>query len=96
MDDVPGEVDAPTISGSEGPLNEDDLPETSFLERRTIGDEETAISGVNYPIMDIVAKRVEARQFENAENKRRCLPEIRRSARLVEANATVDEDELLF
>ncbi|KAG3119392.1 hypothetical protein PI125_g2094 [Phytophthora idaei] len=62
MDDVPGEVDAPTISGSEGPLNEDDLPETSFLERRTIGDEETAISGVNYPIMDIVAKRVEARQ----------------------------------
>ncbi|OWZ11921.1 hypothetical protein PHMEG_00014995 [Phytophthora megakarya] len=34
--------------------------------------------------------------FENAERKKKSLPELRRSERLEDANAVVDEDELLF
>ncbi|OWZ00283.1 hypothetical protein PHMEG_00028561 [Phytophthora megakarya] len=34
--------------------------------------------------------------FENAERKKKNLPELRRSERLEDANAVVDEDELLF
>ncbi|OWZ09508.1 LOW QUALITY PROTEIN: hypothetical protein PHMEG_00017786 [Phytophthora megakarya] len=34
--------------------------------------------------------------FENAERKKKSLPELRRSERREDANAVVDEDELLF
>jgi hypothetical protein len=34
--------------------------------------------------------------FENAERRKRGLPALRQSARLVEANAEVDEDEILM
>ncbi|OWZ16729.1 LOW QUALITY PROTEIN: hypothetical protein PHMEG_0009424 [Phytophthora megakarya] len=34
--------------------------------------------------------------FENAERKKKRLPELRRSERPEDANAVVDEDELLF
>ncbi|KAK1945794.1 hypothetical protein P3T76_002842 [Phytophthora citrophthora] len=34
--------------------------------------------------------------FEDARRKERGLPELRRSARLAEANVAVDEDNLLF
>jgi len=34
--------------------------------------------------------------FENAERRKRGLPALRQSARLVEANAEVDEDEILI
>ncbi|OWY99055.1 hypothetical protein PHMEG_00030015, partial [Phytophthora megakarya] len=34
--------------------------------------------------------------FENAERKKKSLPELRRIERLEDANAVVDEDELLF
>jgi len=34
--------------------------------------------------------------FENAERKKKDLPELRTSQRLVDANSVVDEDELHF
>ncbi|KAG2999896.1 hypothetical protein PC120_g20830 [Phytophthora cactorum] len=45
MNDDPAEVDDSTPSGSEGALDEEDLLDTSFVERRTVGGEETALSG---------------------------------------------------
>jgi hypothetical protein len=105
---------------------EADLPDSSFVERITIGGEEAAFTNVSSPVIDIVAKRVEKRQvqylaltatyeafwlpraalsleygvlsqaFENAERKKKDLPELRTSQRLVDANSVVDEDELHF
>ncbi|OWY99396.1 hypothetical protein PHMEG_00029604 [Phytophthora megakarya] len=40
----------------EGPLAEEDLPTTSFVERVVIGDEETAFTGVSNSIVDVLAK----------------------------------------
>ncbi|KAE8959060.1 hypothetical protein PR003_g16250 [Phytophthora rubi] len=106
----------------------DDLPTTSFVERLTLGGEETALSGVTSPIVEVLAKRIRRRQeqylvltasyetcwrpkptllpeyadlirvYENERRKEGGWPELRRSARLSGANATVDEDEdeLLF
>ncbi|RAW23858.1 hypothetical protein PC110_g19713 [Phytophthora cactorum] len=42
----------------------EDLPPISFVERLSIGGEETAISGVNSPIVDIVAKRIETGELQ--------------------------------
>ncbi|KAG3009642.1 hypothetical protein PC121_g25325, partial [Phytophthora cactorum] len=36
------------------------------------------------------------RAFEDADRKKRELPELRRNARLVEANTDVDDAEVLF
>jgi hypothetical protein len=36
------------------------------------------------------------RAFEDADQKKRGLPELRRNARLVEANADVDDADVLF
>ncbi|KAG2925249.1 hypothetical protein PC119_g3534 [Phytophthora cactorum] len=97
-----------------------------FADEIPEGGEETAFSGVSSPIVDIVAKRIEARElqylvltatyetfwlsraalapefgtliraFEDADRKKHGLPELRRNARLVEANADVDDAEVLF
>ncbi|KAG3088114.1 hypothetical protein PI124_g17144 [Phytophthora idaei] len=40
------------------------LPSTSFVERLSVGSEETAFSGVSSPIVDIVAIRIEARELQ--------------------------------
>ncbi|KAE8909760.1 hypothetical protein PF001_g4671 [Phytophthora fragariae] len=124
--EVPVGVETRPDADDAGPLSVEDLPTTSFVERLTLGGEETAFSGVSCPIVDILAKRVKGRQkqylvltasyetlwrpassllpeftillnaFEDELGKERGWPEPRRSARLAEANATVDEDELLF
>ncbi|KAG2890289.1 hypothetical protein PC117_g24491 [Phytophthora cactorum] len=63
-DDVPeGVGDDPTEDGT-GPLTEEDLPSTTFVERLSIGGEEAAISGVNSPIVNTVAKRTESRELQ--------------------------------
>ncbi|KAE9213551.1 hypothetical protein PF004_g15304 [Phytophthora fragariae] len=106
-------------------LTEEDLPPTSFVERLSIGGEETAFSGVSNPVVGVLAKRVYNREelylvltatyevcwrptatilptykvlvdsFEDERRKDLGLPELRRSARLAEANLAAD-DELLF
>ncbi|KAE9003006.1 hypothetical protein PR003_g17942 [Phytophthora rubi] len=124
--EVPSGVATEPGVDDDGPLTEDDLPSTSFVERLVIGGEETAFSGTNCPVIDITAKRKKngaeqylvllatyevswrntatllptygalIREFEDTGRKELGLPELRRSARLAEANAAVDEDELLF
>ncbi|KAE8976549.1 hypothetical protein PF010_g25463 [Phytophthora fragariae] len=124
--EVPSGVATEPGVDDDGPLTEDDLPSTSFVERLVIGGEETAFSGTNCPVIDIIAKRKKngaeqylvllatyevswrntatllptygalIREFEDTRRKELGLPELRRSARLAEANAAVDEDELLF
>ncbi|KAE9010320.1 hypothetical protein PR003_g26897 [Phytophthora rubi] len=124
--EVPAGVERQPDADNAGPLSVDDLPTTSFVERLTLGGEETVFSGVTNPIVEVLAKRVKGRQeqylvltasYETCwrptssllpdyaplikiyEDERRTAggwPELRRSARLVDANATVDEDELLF
>ncbi|KAE9345171.1 hypothetical protein PF008_g8893 [Phytophthora fragariae] len=124
--EVPARVGRQPDADDAGPLTVDDLPTTSFVERRTLGGEETVFSGVTNPIVEALAKRVKGRQeqypvltasYETCwrptssllpdyaplikiyEDERRTAggwPELRRSARLVDANATVDEDEMLF
>lgn len=122
-DEVP-QLDAET-SPEEEPLQEDDLPETSFAERRIIGGEEVVVTGVSEPIVEIVGRRKYKRELQylalladystlwlprseldpashlvNAFDDRRLrdegAPEMRRNARLAEANAEVDDYELLF
>ncbi|GMF28614.1 unnamed protein product [Phytophthora fragariaefolia] len=124
--EVPAGVERQPDADDAGPLTVDDLPTTSFVERLTLGGEETVFSGVTSPIVEVLAKRVKGRQeqylvltasYETCwrptssllpdhaplikiyEVERRTAggwPELRRSARLVDANVTVDEDELLF
>ncbi|KAG2775472.1 hypothetical protein PC129_g18884 [Phytophthora cactorum] len=125
-DEIPEGAEENASEDGTGPLQEEDLPSTSFVERLSVGGEETAFSGVSSPIVDIVAKWIEARElqylvltatyetfwlsraalapefgtliraFEDADRKQRGLPELRRNARLVEANADVDDAEVLF
>ncbi|KAE8995142.1 hypothetical protein PR001_g15390 [Phytophthora rubi] len=124
--EVPTGVESRPDADDNGPLSVGDLPATSFVERLTLGGEETTFSGVTSPIVDILAKRVKRRQkqylvltaayetlwrsassilpefailvnnFESELAKEKGWPKPRRSARLAEANAAVDEDELLF
>jgi hypothetical protein len=54
-----------------GPLEEADLPDSSFVERITIGGEEAAFTNVSSPVIDIVAKRVEKRQVQYLAPMRR-------------------------
>ncbi|KAG3074104.1 hypothetical protein PI124_g21368 [Phytophthora idaei] len=125
-DEIPEGAEENASEDGTGSLQEEDLSSTSFVERLSVGGEETAFSGVSSPIVDIVAKRIEAREsqylvltatyetfwlsraalapefgtliraFEDADRKKRGLPELRRNARLVEANADVDDAEVLF
>ncbi|KAE9013394.1 hypothetical protein PR003_g14244 [Phytophthora rubi] len=124
--EVPEGVQSTPGVDDQGPLSEEDLPPTSFVERLSIGGEETASSGVSNPVVDVLAKRVYNREdqylvltatyevcwrttasllptykglvdaFEDEWRKDQGLPELRRSARLAEANLAADEDELLF
>ncbi|OWZ11332.1 hypothetical protein PHMEG_00015663 [Phytophthora megakarya] len=114
--EVPAGIESRTGMDDEGPLTEEDLPTTSFVERVVIGDEETAFTGVSNAIVDVLAKRklngeeqylrrvasllpdykVLIDAFEDEERQALVWPELRRSARLVDANAAADEDELLF
>ncbi|OWY99978.1 hypothetical protein PHMEG_00028930 [Phytophthora megakarya] len=55
--EVPTDVETRAGVDDDGPLAVDDLPATSFVERITGGDEETAFPGVNNAIVDILAKR---------------------------------------
>ncbi|POM67398.1 Hypothetical protein PHPALM_16614 [Phytophthora palmivora] len=124
--EVPVGVETQSGLDDNGPLTEEDLPSTSYVERLVIGSEETAFSGVSYPVVDIIARRkkngeeqflvllatyesswcsratllptysVLIKAFEDARRAEQGLPELRRSARLADANVTVDEEELLF
>ncbi|ETP34721.1 hypothetical protein F442_17000 [Phytophthora nicotianae P10297] len=123
---VPDGIEVRPEEDDEGPLLEEDLPSTSYVERLSIGGEETAITGVDYPLVYILARRRKDREvqylvllatyetlwrpkntllptygpmiqvLEDARRKEEGLPELRRNARLAEANAAVDEEELLF
>ncbi|KAE9023084.1 hypothetical protein PF011_g4165 [Phytophthora fragariae] len=126
MDEVPEGIVEDGEGVEDGPLEEADLPASSFTERVTIGRGDTALTGVTSPLLEIVAKRVVNRaveylaltanyeshwvpraevmpeygdlvkNFEQAERKKRCLPELRRSSRLEEANAEVEDEDLLM
>ncbi|KAJ8531661.1 hypothetical protein ON010_g14301 [Phytophthora cinnamomi] len=60
--EVPDGVTSEPSADDAGPLTVDDLPTTSFVERLTLGGEETAFSGVSNPIVEILDKRVKGRQ----------------------------------
>ncbi|KAG2859671.1 hypothetical protein PC110_g8559 [Phytophthora cactorum] len=82
----------------DGPLAEDDVPPTSYVERLTIGDEETALSGKalwqsRTTLLPTCAALIQ--MLEDVRRRDEGLPELHRSARLAEANAAVDEEELL-
>jgi hypothetical protein len=126
MDEVPAGIEEDEDEAEDGPLEETDLPPTSFTERLTMGTDDTAIAGTDVALLDVVAKRVENRaveylvltanyetfwlsraalmpeyaalviEFEQAERRKRGLPELRRSARLADANAGVEDDDLLL
>ncbi|OWZ17088.1 LOW QUALITY PROTEIN: hypothetical protein PHMEG_0009022 [Phytophthora megakarya] len=61
-DEVP--VDTEDEEVGEGPLEETDLPPSSFTERLTVAQEDTVIAGINTPLLEIVAKRVVNRSVE--------------------------------
>jgi hypothetical protein len=63
-DEVPDGVESDGAEDGTGPLGEEDLPPTRFAERVVIGGEDSAVAGVSSPIVDIVAKRFEARQLQ--------------------------------
>ncbi|GMF40671.1 unnamed protein product [Phytophthora fragariaefolia] len=126
IDEVPEGVVEDGEEVEDGPLEEADLPPSSFAERVTIGRGDTALLGVSSPLLEIVAKGVVdhaveylvltanyrshwvpradvmpeygelVTAFEQAERKKRLLPELRRSSRLEEANAEVEDDDLLM
>ncbi|OWZ11974.1 hypothetical protein PHMEG_00014929, partial [Phytophthora megakarya] len=113
-------------SVDDGPLEETDLPSSSFTERLTVAQEDTVIAGMDKPLLEIVAKRNINRSVEylalasnyetfwlprselmpsygalitmsdQAERMKKGLPELRRSPRLADANAEVDEDDILM
>jgi hypothetical protein len=41
----------------DGPLREADLPPSSFVERRTVGKEDTVLAGTTAPLLEVVVKR---------------------------------------
>ncbi|KAE8885890.1 hypothetical protein PF010_g32403 [Phytophthora fragariae] len=48
MDEVPEDV-VNTAEGDNGPLEEADLPRSSFAERLTVGSDDTVIAGTDAP-----------------------------------------------
>ncbi|POM70630.1 Hypothetical protein PHPALM_12901 [Phytophthora palmivora] len=124
--EIPEGVETTPGEDDDGPLAEEDLPSTSYVERLVIGSEDTAFTGASLPVVDVLARRkkdgelqylvllatyetswlpatslspdfdVLITAFENTRRREQGLPQLRRSARLVDANAAVDEDELLF
>ncbi|KAE8988354.1 hypothetical protein PR003_g23459 [Phytophthora rubi] len=64
MDEVPEGIEEDGEGIEDGPLEETDLPASSFTERVTIGRGDTALTGVASPLLEIVAKRVVNRAVE--------------------------------
>ncbi|KAE8989325.1 hypothetical protein PR001_g21805 [Phytophthora rubi] len=60
--EVPSGVERQPDADDAGPLSMDDLSTTSFIERLTLGGEETAFSGASSPIVEVLAKRIRRRQ----------------------------------
>ncbi|RAW22134.1 hypothetical protein PC110_g21427 [Phytophthora cactorum] len=90
-DDVPeGVGDDPTEDGT-GPLTEEDLPSTTFVERLSIGETFWLSRAALAPEYGALI-----RAFEDADREKRDLPELRRNVRLIEANADVDDAEVLL
>ncbi|GMF16097.1 unnamed protein product [Phytophthora lilii] len=58
MDEVPPRIENEDDEVEDGPLEEADLPPSSFTERMTIGREVTAILGTDVAQLEVVAKRV--------------------------------------
>jgi hypothetical protein len=55
MDEVPSSLDDEDLE--DGPFVESDLPTSSFVERRTVGREDTVLTGTSAPLLEVVAKR---------------------------------------
>ena len=61
MDEFPSGVDE---ENDDSPLEEEDLPPSSYTERVTVGKEDTVIVGAGVPLMEVVAKRCVNRTVE--------------------------------
>ena len=61
MDEFPPGVDE---ENDDSPLEEEDLPPSSYTERVTVGKEDTVIVGAGVPLMEVVAKRCVNRTVE--------------------------------
>jgi hypothetical protein len=58
MDEVPDRVDGGDGNEFEdGPLEEADLPASSFVERPTVGKEDTVLAETTASLLEVVAKR---------------------------------------
>ncbi|GMF32083.1 unnamed protein product [Phytophthora fragariaefolia] len=64
MNEVPTGVVEDGEEVEDGPLDETDLPASSFTERLTVGRDDVAIAGTDAPLLDVVAKRVVNRAAE--------------------------------
>ncbi|KAG3048958.1 hypothetical protein PI124_g24281 [Phytophthora idaei] len=64
MDEVLVGLEDENGGNSEGPLDECDLPPSSFAERLTVGREDTVIAGVDAPLLEVVAQRLVSRTVE--------------------------------
>lgn len=58
LDEVPPDAEETEEGSSNGPLDESDLPPSSFVERLTVGREDTVLAGVETPLLKVVAKRI--------------------------------------
>ncbi|KAE9299855.1 hypothetical protein PF008_g23145 [Phytophthora fragariae] len=65
MDEVPDGITENGEEVEDGPLDETDLPASSFTERLTVGRDDVAIFGTDAPLLDVVAKRVVNRAAEH-------------------------------
>ncbi|KAG2944156.1 hypothetical protein C6341_g13158 [Phytophthora cactorum] len=99
MDEISAGINEEKLEGVGGPLEESDLPSSSFAERLTVGREDTVIARVDAPLLETVlmsAYTSLVTAYKQSERKKNSLSEFRRSARLADANAMVDEDTLLM
>ncbi|GMF55212.1 unnamed protein product [Phytophthora fragariaefolia] len=58
MDEVPSGIVNDGETMEDGPLKEADLPNSSFLERLSVGRSDSAFTGADAPLLEVVAKRV--------------------------------------
>ncbi|KAG2770707.1 hypothetical protein PC129_g5172 [Phytophthora cactorum] len=64
MDEVPVGLEDENVGDCEGPLDESDLPPSSFAERLIVGQEDTVIAGVDAPQLEVVVNRTVNRTVE--------------------------------
>ncbi|KAE9332380.1 hypothetical protein PR003_g14547 [Phytophthora rubi] len=64
MDKIPNGITENGDEVEDGPLDETDLPASSFTELLTVGRDDVAISGTDAPLLDVVVKRVVNRAVE--------------------------------